>query len=223
MRTLQRWKSFWDHQVTPLHRYNNDFWYRLYAEELNLIIRSTGFSGGAVLETGCGNGALFEYLTFPMDKYMGVDISTSLLNIFKDRHPDIELVNADASSFCSDNKYSLIFSNGVIQYFDTVMLKRYLMNSFDMLESSGILLIANILWKDQRGIFYSGELSVSPTVGILNFVKGIIKSRFKHSDSMGNWYNPRDFIALKKDKFEAIVYGSLFHPYRFSIVLKKRI
>jgi hypothetical protein len=34
---LSYWKDFWGNPYTPLHRYNTDKWYRLYAKEINLI------------------------------------------------------------------------------------------------------------------------------------------------------------------------------------------
>ena len=33
-----RWKSFWEQQSTPLHHFNDEKWYRFYAQEINLLL-----------------------------------------------------------------------------------------------------------------------------------------------------------------------------------------
>ena len=71
--TKNRWGKFWNKQTTPLHRYNDPLWYKLYAEEINLILQTSGYNDGAVLEMGCGNGALFPFLNINKENYTGVD------------------------------------------------------------------------------------------------------------------------------------------------------
>lgn len=222
MTEIDRWKHFWGNQITPLHRFNTPFWYEKYAEEINLILKVSEYSGGAVLETGCGNGALFPYLEINKKEYTGVDISESLLGIFRNNHPGTNLLCEDSSTYRSNRHFSLILSNGVIQYFNRQMMHRYILNSMEMLEENGILLIANILWKDVKNGYYSGELTsrTSKTGNLtIKIIKSMIWRIIKPNDSMGHFYNPRDFFQYKAN---ATVFGSLFHPYRFSVVLQKK-
>lgn len=221
MFTIQHWKSFWENQSTPLHRYNSEEWYYIYAQEINLISKSLGYNGGSVMETGCGNGALFNYLNINKENYVGTDLSESMLNIFRDKHPELTLICTDSSSYILPQKFSMVFSNGVGQYFDNIMMNLYINNALSMLEEGGVLILANLPWKDMRLKLYSGELAANPDP--ITFLK-TAKSLFvflTNQDSMGYWYNPRDFLKYKNPGVNVYVFGSLFHPYRFSIGFKK--
>jgi cyclopropane fatty-acyl-phospholipid synthase-like methyltransferase len=223
-KNLSYWKNFWDNQSTPLHRYNTTTWYDRYAREINLILESADYQGGSVLETGCGNGALFNSLNINKTNYVGIDLSETLLDMFRVHHPELKLICADSASFISPEKFSLIFSNGVVQYFDTQQLDMYVRNSLAMLDEQGILLLGNMLWKDLKGRSFasgSGELSGSTVKpSLINSAKFWAKELIGKS-SMGCWYNPRDFFKYCESGVEMMVFGSLFHPYRISVVLKK--
>lgn len=220
MTSLRKWKAFWSVQSTPLHYGDTEDWYRRFAEEINALVDTVGYTSGAVLESGCGNGALFEYLRINKSKYLGVDFSESMLKIFRSKFPDVSLVCADASSFYTDQRFDLIFSNGVVQYFDWSMIQRYVHNSYNMLERKGSLLMVNIPWKDLRMGYISGAIYQRPTVNnAKRYIRGFL-SRFRGND-MGFWYNPQDFFGFSRLGFEIILFGSLYHPYRFSIALKK--
>ena len=56
MDTLSRWSRFWAGKTTPLHRADTVDHYRTYAAELRLLFASN--DPQAVLEIGCGNGAI---------------------------------------------------------------------------------------------------------------------------------------------------------------------
>jgi 2-polyprenyl-3-methyl-5-hydroxy-6-metoxy-1,4-benzoquinol methylase len=222
MTTQSRWRSFWNNQSTPLHRHNDEGWYRRYAEEINCLVESNGYRGGPVLETGCGNGALFDYLNINKLKYVGTDLSEGLLKLFQSRHPELSLICADSSSFYTYQRFELIFSNGVIQYFDQAMLDLYIRNSCSMLEDGGILLMVNIPWRDLRNKFLSGELSKDPTsTAKLWWLWWLRTVLLRQGDGFGSWYNPRDFTTYSRYGFSMTVFGSLYHPYRFSLALKK--
>lgn len=227
MSDITFWKSYWEKQSTPLHRYNDEHWYRMYAEEINLIAKSLGYQGGSVMETGCGNGALFDYLDIDKEKYVGTDISENMLNIFRNKHPELNLVCTDSSSYFCDQKFAMIFSNGVVQYFDDKRMELYIENSLKMLNPNGLMLLGNIPWKDLRKKNLSGELSAQSVIHSLPRLLKIYLYDFyitvSGKDPMGHWYNPRDFFKYRSKEVEIHVLGSLFHPYRFSLVLKKVI
>lgn len=224
MAEVDRWKEFWNKQTNPLHSYNSENWYELFADEINLILKASEYNGGAVLETGCGNGALFPYLDINKSNYTGIDLSESLLEIFRKNHPNTNLICGDASAYHSSQRFSLIFSNGVAQYFDQKMLDTYINNSMNMLDGGGVLLLGNLLWKDVRNQYHSGELVrgenvKKPKYPRLKLIKATVWSFLGLHDSMGHYYNPRDFYRYQA---EVVFYGSLFHPYRFSVALKKK-
>ena len=132
MTEADRWKQFWGKQTTPLHRFNTPFWYEKYAEEINLILKVSEYSGGAVLETGCGNGALFPYLDINKKEYTGVDISESLLSIFRSKHPDANLICGDSSTYLSNERFSLIFTNDASLY---INFDGYVKREWDSVDS----------------------------------------------------------------------------------------
>jgi cyclopropane fatty-acyl-phospholipid synthase-like methyltransferase len=220
-KNLQYWKNFWEEQSTPCHRYNTPEWYAHYAQEINLILDSVGYQGGSVLETGCGDGALFDTLRINKTDYVGTDLSESLIAIFRSHHPEVKLICTDSASYQSERKFSLIFSNGVIQYFDHAQLDQYMRNSLEMLEPGGILLLGNILFRNLKpmvaGSEFSGRQVNNRWLRWLKFQA----SELLGKPSLGFWYSPRDFIQYQDINMDMQVFGSLFHPYRFSLILKK--
>jgi cyclopropane fatty-acyl-phospholipid synthase-like methyltransferase len=221
-----RWNDFWEKQSSPHHHFNNQKWYRFYAQEINLLLEVLEYAGGSVLETGCGNGALFDYLDFNKNDYIGTDISEAMLDIFRKKYPQINLVCVDASSYTVDSKFSLIYSNGVIQYLKPQQLDLYIQNSLSMLEPGGILLVGNILWNNSKADFHSrcyspGELALRFSQGnTVMYLKNVIK-QFVDKDILGYWYSPRDFIKYQNENVQLYIFGSLFHAYRFSLALKR--
>jgi cyclopropane fatty-acyl-phospholipid synthase-like methyltransferase len=220
-KNLQYWKGFWESQSTPCHRHNTPEWYDRYAREINLILESVGYQGGSVMETGCGNGALFGSLNINKIDYVGTDISESLVEMFQIEHPELKILCADSARYTCDRKFSLIFSNGVVQYFDRNQFDLYVKNSLAMLEPNGILLFGNLLLRDLKPMFASGEFSDNYASG--RWMKAA-KFRMREifgNPSMGYWHSPRDFVQYQMPGMEMQVFGSLFHPYRFSLVLKQ--
>jgi cyclopropane fatty-acyl-phospholipid synthase-like methyltransferase len=209
--TVDKWKNFWEGQTSPLHHKNDDKWYSLYAQEINLILDSLDYQGGAVLETGCGNGALFDFLKIDRKGYVGTDISDSMLEIFQAKHPDLELISTNSATYKTDRKFSLIFSNGVVQYFDRQSLDTYIENSMEMLAENGILILGNVLWKDLKcKQFYSSYAKYIA----LRFI-------LMKNDNMGWWHSPGYFRKYDREGFQRYTYGSLFYTYRFSLAFKK--
>jgi len=227
MAEIDRWKQYWDKQTTPLHSYNNPFWYKLFADEINLLLRASEYIGGATLETACGNGALFPYLEINKTNYVGVDLSQTLIDIFKQNYPDLTLICGDASAYRSDKIFSLVLSNALVQYLNKQALHNYILNSMSLLDEKGVILMANIPWKHNRLNFLSGELASGENIkdarhSWIKIVKSLIWLAMNGHDPMGYYYNPRDFFKYKHLNADVFVYGSLFHPSRFSVVLKKK-
>jgi cyclopropane fatty-acyl-phospholipid synthase-like methyltransferase len=224
--TNNRWKTFWENQSTPLHNFDNDKWYEFYAKEINLLLEVLEYQGGSVLETGCGNGALFDYLNINKNDYVGTDISQSMLNIFQSKHPQIGLVCSDCTLYIVRRKFSLIYSNGVIQYLNPKQLDLYVQNSLSMLEKDGIMLIGNILWNQSKADYFSrlyspGKLTLKISQkSIAKYLKSIVR-KVVGKDFSGYWYSPSDFLKYQNENIEAYTFGSLFYPYRFSLALKK--
>ncbi len=224
---LGKWKEFWKDKDSPLHRHNDDFFYKLYADELNLIFRRFEYNGGRVLESGCGNGGLFPFLEVNRDNYIGMDISTKLLKEFQIRFPEVQLIEDSAENLPA-GKYALIFSNGVGQYFNRERMQTYINRATSVLEDGGTLVIANLLWLSARNNFRRGfysDIATPPAQGRLEPIRRIIRQvRYllqPPEKSMGYWINPEDILRLSPTTNNTIL-GSIFHPYRFTFVARIR-
>ena len=64
---------------------------RCRAEDRELIARLFAFLRQSdttrVLDVGCGTGALLNLIPFPIDRYVGVDVSANMLNVARSRFP----------------------------------------------------------------------------------------------------------------------------------------
>lgn len=222
----EKWKKFWVGRTTPLHNVDNEESYRLYAGEINLILKALKYSNGSVLELGCGNGALYPYYMINKNDYKGVDFSESMLQLFKQKEPNVTLVYADASEYKDSKKYDLIFSNELVQHFSRKDLSNHIENCISMLNDDGILLMASIPLKMLIKPYYTGEMMPKSSYVFKHllyyyyyiFVLGYF---YKVSKGIGNWYKPSHFYKYKSE-FDLTVFGSLFHPYRFSIAFKRK-
>jgi len=146
MTTVERFKAFWAKQTSPLHPSDTPEFRRMYASEMRILFDDA--SPKRVLEIGCGNGTLFEFLGFNCLQYKGVDFSPSLLEGFKSRYPGVNLELREGSSYVDkDNKYDLIFSNEVIHNFDMPMLDRHFACARAMMHEKSLFICASIPWK----------------------------------------------------------------------------
>ncbi|MEQ9552811.1 MAG: methyltransferase domain-containing protein [Coleofasciculus sp. G3-WIS-01] len=218
MSTLEKWKNFWQQKTTPLHRHDTEEYYQSYAAELKILFQS--IRPKTILEIGCGNGAMYEYLEFNRARYKGLDFSFSMLDAFSKKYPTLELECCDGSSYQDTNQYDLIFSNGVLQYFDQTMLDLHFSCVKAMMHQESYFVCASIPWENQRFNFYNGELT-SKKENLLKGYKGFIKSIFH--DNMGYWYNFEDIKKVaSKYKMSVAFYGSMHYMYRFHAVIKLR-
>ena len=224
------WKAYWAQAETPQHRHDSDFWFERYANEIKEIVLSLNGNFSSVLELGCGNGRLSQKLPINWNNYVGVDFSDSLLTQYQENCPDLELCLDDASKYKTNRKFDLIFSNGLIQYLKKEELQELIFNSSRHLNEGGSLLLANIPYKRLRRGYNTAEIR-PPYVDPHKYP---IRNRFRNSlhkllrrtksagDSLGTWYNPNEIIKLiRLIGGQPVVFGSLYHPYRFSIAMTK--
>jgi cyclopropane fatty-acyl-phospholipid synthase-like methyltransferase len=215
----EKWKKYWQDKSDPLHRANTADHYKRYAAELRVLFNH--LTPRSVLELGCGNGDLYEYLRFDKaDLYKGVDFSPSMIDSFKKAHPGVDLECCDASSYSDGKKYDLIFSNGVIQYFDNKMLNNHFVNAKSMMTDKSLFICASLLWKTQRFKYVSGELIKGRKRSIVRGLIGYIRRVF-FNDPMGIWHNLSDIekVAIKNEMI-CEFYASMNYLFRFHAVMK---
>ena len=76
----------------------------------------------ALLDVGCGDGAIIPYLVDKNVDYTGIDLSSEMIRLGEKRHPGMKfLVGSFPSSFqnedSSSNLYDVILFNGSLQFF----------------------------------------------------------------------------------------------------------
>jgi len=217
--TPQKWKDLWANQTRPRHAQDNPEFYRSFASEINVILYD--LKRDAVLEIGCGNGALFPYLLVKDSPiYTGVDVSATMIADFQQRYPDLNLKVVSGESYADNTRYDLIFSVGVVQHFTKEMLAEHIEKSAAMLNSGGHILCAQIPWLALRYWYGEGTVIGAKNSGWLRYLKSRV-SMARHG-FMGRWYDHREFSDLaRRHGLTAKFFGSMHYPYRFHVLLSK--
>jgi cyclopropane fatty-acyl-phospholipid synthase-like methyltransferase len=214
--TAEKYRAFWANKVTPMSSDSPTF-RRLLAQELRLLLGNR--KPVRVLEIGCGNGWLFDSLDFSPSSYRGVDFGPLMLAAFRSSHPDLDLVEAEGSSYRDDRSYDLIFSIGVIQHFSADMLDQHFRNARSMMQAESLLILAGVPWRVLRPMYDRGLFSNGVRASSVRRAKNQIL-RILGRDFMGHWYRPEEISALaRKHKLEVRFHGSIAQPFRFHAVL----
>lgn len=87
-----------------------------YGQSVTELIEAA--QGSTILDLGCGNGALSKYLYDEGYTVKGIDASPELLEIARKNYPEIEFIQADATSFSLKEPVDAVFSNAVFHWID---------------------------------------------------------------------------------------------------------
>jgi len=214
--SVEKYRVFWADKATPLAN-DSQASRSLLAQELRLLY--SDWSPIHVLEIGCGNGRLFDDLGFPPASYRGVDFGPRMLESFHASHPDLDLVQAEGSSYCDERSYDLIFSNGVIQNFSRDMLDRHFRNARTMMHDASRLVCAGVPWRALRPEYDLGLFSPGGRASAVRRLENQVL-RLLGRDLMGVWYQPEEIAVLaRKHGLAARFHGSVAEPYRFHVVM----
>jgi len=203
-RTREWFRCYWQGRTWPEHLEDSESYRAAYGREV------AGLAGdkarGWVLELGCGDGTLFQYLGFSPERYRGVDFSASMLGLFAARHPGLDLILAEGSTYVGmDRKYDLILSTGVVQYFDEAMLTTHLQNARRMLAPGGRLVLATVPDRRHRLKYLCGfdrGSGWNPLASGRNMLERTLRRR-----SLGHWYSRRQLSRLAGEHGFAIEFA----------------
>jgi SAM-dependent methyltransferase len=115
--------------------------------EFKLIAESVN-DGDKVLDLGCGNGRLYDSLKDKKINYTGVDFSSSLLSIAKEKYPQVDFVEQNITELDIDDQFDRVVSVAVLNHLPSHELRlRALQGVYDLLKDDGkfILVVWN-LW-----------------------------------------------------------------------------
>lgn len=105
-----------------------------YGEDLFSLITH---KGGALLDVGCGGGALSDKLAGRGFAVTGMDDEEAFIDSAKKAYPNVKFIRANAVSFSLKNKFSVAFSNAVLHWIDFSFQAAALKNIYDCLECGG--------------------------------------------------------------------------------------
>lgn len=110
-------------------------------------------AGSSLLELGMGPGKDLDLLRKNYT-VCGSDNSTLFLDLYKAKHPDIDLLLLDAVSLETDRRFDCIYSNKVLHHLSVQELKQSVERQTDLLNAQG--LICHSFWRGDGIEEYDG-------------------------------------------------------------------
>lgn len=215
---IRNWNSYWSRQDAPLHASDSQAFYGGLAKE---ILFYTGqLSNKRVLELGCGDGALFEYLDIDIENYTGVDFSGSLLRKFRGRYEEINLQSNDIMTYmreCDDN-HNVILSYGVLQYLTRSELSELFYLQKRCLGKGGMCVHFGVPVKELRSVFFKGIGSTEAVKR--NRSRGMIKQiKSRLLGKIGHWHSIPDLYKLScSHGYQTNIPSNMSYYYRVNLI-----
>lgn len=108
---------------------------------------------GRILDVGCGEGVLSDYLNVDQKKlYLGIDLSSAAITIAKKKRSTLNYMQADATAFPAPlgYTYDVIVFNEMLYYTDhSALLQKY--SAKEYLSKNGIIVIS--VWYTNKSDF----------------------------------------------------------------------
>ncbi len=112
--------------------------------------------GVKVLDVACGTGVLFpDYLGNGVATVTGIDISDKMLEIAKEKFPQINLICDDAETYCFKDKYDVIMIYNAFPHFSKP--EKLLENLSKALNTGGRLTVAHGMSEKELEKCHSGR------------------------------------------------------------------
>lgn len=211
------WQTFWRAQSDP-QNYQDARGYDTWAEEYLCLIRQSPVR--SVLEFACGDGEFYARLGFDSCAYTGVDLSANMLERFRGKYPDANLLEDDIRTFVPEQPVDLIVSSGLLQYLPVSTIDQHLSNVATKLNPGGRILHLSVTWDALRWRYYTGAVG-GHDHGLVRRVKGSLNAIAEQAGVrplLGYWHSmPRFRRMAAAHGLDATFYGSLMHPYRFHV------
>lgn len=82
----------------------------------NLFVVEHVPNKGRILDIGCGTGLLLDYSVIPPERYLGIDPSRCMLDIFRKKHPGYTVIQTTFEKYSGDKFDSIVSLFGAPSY-----------------------------------------------------------------------------------------------------------
>jgi len=108
------WEDYWtNHKDTGRSKQGRHMNYETHLAVQKAVVHV----GGKVLDVGCGEGSMYDYLKDTDLNYRGIDISKKALNKFKKYHPEVDVQCASCFDIpFSDNFFDTVFCTMFLEH-----------------------------------------------------------------------------------------------------------
>lgn len=118
-------------------------WY--YYKNLKSLYSQLIPTGKTVLEIGCGTGDLISELQ--CKKGVGLDISSQMVEIARQKHPDLEFVASTVENYQPNSTFDYIFLADVIEHLEDIPSTVEALSKLCTHETKLVFTYANPLWE----------------------------------------------------------------------------
>lgn len=91
------------------------------------------------LEIGCGVGRMAEFLSEHVHKYIGIDISSTMVKRAQERCPGLKFLTAHSLKEVEPNSIDMVFSYGVFQHIPKTLARKYFKEAKKILKQNGYI------------------------------------------------------------------------------------
>lgn len=230
------WKNYWKDKQDGGHRNKTEGFLHLESEEKIFHMGK----GDRVLDFGCGAGELTTYFATSFREVFGIDFSKSMLSKALERATLLGLKNVNflesdlndlSLKVLENEKFDVITSAAVIQYFTIEDIKTFLKFSNQRLRENGKVIFFDVIHPELFNLFLCGVFSAEPP-SLIRYaykrVKFFINSKLRSLNNlpeheMGYAYNPYQLLQLADEfGYEGKMVSSMYYEYRFHIILWKK-
>jgi len=108
-------------------------------EELTKYVKKNS----QILDLGCGNGRLYELFKDKEIKYIGIDNCKKLINLAKEKYPEVEFILGDALNLPFENdRFDIIFSIAFFHHIPSQIYRlKVLKEIYRVLKPIGLLIL----------------------------------------------------------------------------------
>lgn len=167
---------------------------RNYHENLKRFYKFNIPQGSRVLEIGCGTGYLLNSLEPSFG--VGVDISSSMIELARHKYPSLVFINADAEELQLDEKFDYIVISDTLGYLEDIQKLFVRLKSVSTPDTRILINYHSFLWE--------------PFLSLLQ------KINYKMPHKRLNWLNSKDIInLLNLEGFDVVKAGKRYiFPFR---------